>query len=204
MLIPLNWFVFFITFLIHQVEIISASMGDLQAEHDTMAKRLRQAENDVESGRKAWDAERAMLIERCATATASAASARSPTGKGRLQNTSTGGSYRANDKTEDTDKLIEQLEDQVRSLGQQLLKKQDSMQELLSERAGLKVRLQDAQRRWRSRSISIYYYVPPLHSNIVIILLYNKQHCLVSALSLLSFPYFVYYIPDYSIYYYAN
>jgi DNA repair exonuclease SbcCD ATPase subunit len=122
-------------------------MGDLQAEHEVMSKRLRQAENDIETGRKAWEAERAMLIERCANASASAASSRSPVaGKGR------GGGYGMSGDgmggVDDSDRVIEQLEDQVRSLGQQLLKKQEGMQELLSERAGLKVRLQDAQRRW--------------------------------------------------------
>jgi len=39
------------------------------------------------------------------------------------------------------------LEEQLRTLGQQLLRKQESLEEYLSERAALKVRLQDAQRR---------------------------------------------------------
>ena len=40
-----------------------------------------------------------------------------------------------------------QLEEQLRSLGQQLLRKQESLEEYLSERAALKVRLQDSERR---------------------------------------------------------
>jgi hypothetical protein len=42
---------------------------------------------------------------------------------------------------------ITRLEEQMRTLGQQLLRKQESLEEYLSERAALKVRLQDAQRR---------------------------------------------------------
>lgn len=39
------------------------------------------------------------------------------------------------------------LEEQLRTLGKQLLRKQESLEEYLSERAALKVRLQDSQRR---------------------------------------------------------
>lgn len=39
------------------------------------------------------------------------------------------------------------LEEQLRTLGQQLLRKQESLEAYLSERAALKVRLQDSQRR---------------------------------------------------------
>lgn len=42
---------------------------------------------------------------------------------------------------------INRLDEQLRTLGQQLLRKQETLEEYLSERAALKVRLQDAQRR---------------------------------------------------------
>jgi uncharacterized protein YoxC len=54
---------------------------------------------------------------------------------------------RLNEEIKQKNSAIQQLESQVKSLGQQLLRKQDAMQELLSERAALKVRLQDSQRR---------------------------------------------------------
>ena len=131
---------------------MSNSLSELQAEYSSACRRLQQAEADSETNRKAWDAERAMLIERCAQAS-SMAGTNSPAGHtSKSRRTTAGGAYSQDGEGEGGDAdnsalMVEQLQDQVRHLGQQLLKKQEGMQELLSERAGLKVRLQDAQRR---------------------------------------------------------
>ena len=131
-------------------------MGELQSEHTIMTRRVQQTENDYDQAKKQWESERAMLIERCANASSLSAGSPSPNKSRRStaqSNPGLGvpygeGSGGGDMQQGDRDSLvIEQLEDQVRNLGQQLLKKQEAMQELLSERAGLKVRLQDAQRR---------------------------------------------------------
>lgn len=134
-------------------------MGELQSEHTIMTRRVKQTENDYDQAKKQWESERAMLIERCASASSSSAGSPSPNksrrstaqsnpGLGVPYGDGSSGGGGGDMQQGDRDSLvIEQLEDQVRNLGQQLLKKQEAMQELLSERAGLKVRLQDAQRR---------------------------------------------------------
>jgi len=121
-----------------QVDTLSTELSDLKNEHDTTLRRLKQTQSELETSTRTWETERSKLIERCANATSAAASSPSP-----VKQRSSIASSEADSATE----TIAQLETQVRNLGQQLLKKQDAMQELLSERAGLKVRLQDAQRR---------------------------------------------------------
>lgn len=82
-----------------------------------------------------WEKERISLIERYSTTKS-------------FYDPSGGDIESLHEELKNKNILIQQLESQVKSLGQQLLRKQDAMQELLSERAALKVRLQDSQRRF--------------------------------------------------------
>jgi chromosome segregation ATPase len=115
-----------------QIETLTASHSTLRSQLDTAKRKLSQSEIDLDSQRKLWEQERSSLIERYSAARGalSGEPSRSPEEEAKARS-----------------QTIQQLESQVKSLGQQLLRKQDAMQELLSERAALKVRLQDSQRR---------------------------------------------------------
>lgn len=116
--------------------------GQLQELRDSSGKRIRVLEMDLQSGRKAWEEERAMLLERCAANAAAREVAPSHGQPLSPSSHETGGGPSAASAA-----VVAEMEDQLRALGQQLLRKQESVQELLSERAGLKVRLLDTQKR---------------------------------------------------------
>lgn len=116
---------------------MTSKLADMAAAEDSLHRKIKQAEMELETNRRSWEAERHSLIERCAALSSST----------HAQREGGGGEGEEADAEGPLLKTIAELEVQVRNLGHQLLKKQDAMQDLLSERAGLKVRLQDSNRR---------------------------------------------------------
>jgi hypothetical protein len=114
-----------------QIESLTTSHSTLRSQLEAAKRKVSQSEIDLENQRKLWEQERTTLIERYSAG-------------GGLESEQSS-AHRTHE--EERSQTIQQLESQVKSLGQQLLRKQDAMQELLSERAALKVRLQDYQRR---------------------------------------------------------